>query len=110
MYFVPVKLFILEIKEKSLYWKKKKNCLASQCGLALTGSRVRPLGSVKQFKIRKRKKKEKKHLVFVSEGCLTFTLVRSLRVLHVLNQLRGRGWDPLIGGKFHVSICAVHIV
>lgn len=23
MYFVPVKLFILEIKEKSLYWKKK---------------------------------------------------------------------------------------
>lgn len=47
MYFVPVKLFILEIKEKNLYWKK--NCLASQCGLALTRSRVWPLGGVKQF-------------------------------------------------------------
>lgn len=80
MYFVPVKLFILEIKEKSLYWKKK-NCLASQCGLALTGSRVRPLGSVKQFKIRKKKQKKRKtHLVFVSEGCPTFTWVGSLRV------------------------------
>lgn len=60
MYFVPVKLFILEIKEKSLYWKKK-NCLACQCGLALTGSRVRPLGSVKQFKIRKKKQKTQKN-------------------------------------------------
>lgn len=36
MYFVPVKLFILDIKEKNLYWKKK--CLASQCGLALIRS------------------------------------------------------------------------
>lgn len=58
----------------------------------------------------KKKKGKKTLLVLVSEGCLTFTLVLSLRVLHFFNQLQGRGWDPLIGGKFHVSICAVHIV
>lgn len=46
MYFVPVELFILEIKEKNLYWKK---CLASQCGLALPGSWVGPFGGVKKF-------------------------------------------------------------
>lgn len=39
MYFVPVKLFILEIKgkKKSIL---EKNCLASQCGLTLTRSQV----------------------------------------------------------------------
>lgn len=53
MYFVPVKLFILEIKgkKKSILGEEKKikNCLAYQCGLTLTRSRVWPLAGVKQF-------------------------------------------------------------
>lgn len=51
-------LFICILYQWSfLYWKLKKkkiyigkkNCLASQCGLALTRSWVWPLGGVKQF-------------------------------------------------------------
>lgn len=53
MYFVPVKLFILEIKgkKKSILGEEKKikNCLAYQCGLTLTRSQVWPLAGVKQF-------------------------------------------------------------
>lgn len=42
----------LKEKKKNLYWgrgKKIKNCLAYQCGLALTRSWVWPLAGVKQF-------------------------------------------------------------
>lgn len=102
MYFVPVKLFILEIKEKKSILEKK-NCLASQCGLALTRSRVWPLGGVKQFFLIV--------LFSVSKRCLILILLRSLHVPHFVNQSQFRGgWDPLNRGKFHVSICAVHIV
>lgn len=75
MYFVPVKLFILEIKEKKSILEKKKNCLASQCGLALTRSWVWPLGGVKQFFFLY-------CFVFVSKRCLILTLLRSLHVPH----------------------------
>lgn len=103
MYFVPVKLFILEIKEKKSILEKK-NCLASQCGLALTRSRVWPLGGVKQFFFLY-------CFVFVSKRCLILILLRYLHFPHFANQFQFRGgWDPLNRGKFHVSICAVHIV
>lgn len=50
-------------------------------------------------------------LFFVSKRCLILILLGSLRVLHFVNQFHFRGgWDPLNRGKFHVSICAVHIV
>lgn len=98
MYFVPVKLFILEIKEKKSILEKKKR-LASQCGLALIRSGVWPLGGVKQFFV----------LFFVSKICLILILLGSLHFPHFVNQFRG-GWDPLNRGKFHNSICAVHIV
>lgn len=109
-------LFICILYQWSfLYWKLKKkesilekNCLASQCGLALTRSWVWPLGGVKQFFFFSFFFSFV--LFFVSKSCLIFIWVWSLHVLHFVNQFRGRGWDPLNRGKFHVSICAVHIV
>lgn len=96
-----------KLKKKNLYWKK--NCLASQCGLALTRSWVWPLGGVKQF-----------FFVFffwlvcflsLKKDAWILILLRSLHVPHFVNQFQFRGgWDPLNRGKFHVSICAVHIV
>lgn len=49
--------------------------------------------------------------VFVSKRCLILILLRSLHFPHFVYQFQFRGgWDPLNRGKFHVSICAVHIV
>ena len=108
MYFVPVKLFILEIKEKKSILEKK-NCLASQCGLALTGSWVWPLWWCQAifflfiyffFRVC--------FCFFVSKRCLILIL---LHVPHFVSRFQFRGgWDPLNRGKFHVSIRAVHIV
>lgn len=96
-------LFICILYQWSfLYWKLKKKIyigkksLASQCGLALIRSWVWPLGGVEQF-------------CFVCKICLILILLGSLHVLHFVNHFQG-GWEPLNRGKFHVSICAVHIV
>lgn len=49
--------------------------------------------------------------LFVSKRCLILILLGSLHVPHFVDQFQFRGgWDPLSRGKFHVSICAVHIV
>lgn len=82
MYFVPVKLFILEIKEKKSILEKKK-CLASQCGLALTRSWVWPLGGVKQFNF------FLLFCFFVSKKMPDFFDFTSVMSLTSLNQFQG---------------------
>lgn len=95
MYFVPVKLFILEIKEKSLYWKKKKKKLSGlsmwPCLDRVSSSASWWRQAITQKTTKKNGKKNQPLLVFVSECCLTFTLVWSPRVLHFLKSASGEG-------------------
>lgn len=101
MYFVPVKLFILEIKEKKSILEKKLSGLSMWPRLDQVLSLASWWCQAIFFLF----------LFFVSKRCLILILLGSLRVPHFVNQFQFRGgWDPLNRGKFHVSICAVHIV
>lgn len=68
----PWSFLYWKLKEKkNLYWgrgKKIKNCLAYQCGLALTRSWVWPLAGVKQFFFFF-------SLAFATKWCLIFDLL-----------------------------------